>query len=389
MNWAAGSSGVLSFSHEGRNSMSIYFTKGKGWRYDFTHQGTRQTKAGFKTKAKARRAEAQRKEVMNQPPSQTPTDMGFLELVNTKLDIVKAYNSDQYYKAYLYMARRWIDRWGKLMCSSIKTEIIEKFLFDRRKKSAFAANKDLRHLRTIFRLGQNRKLIASNPTDGIKFFPLSKKLKYIPPLEDIERIISLAKPDTQDYLWTLRDTMARVGELNRLTWDDVVFEKEKGYVVLYTRKKRGSNLTPRKVQMTSRLYAIMRRRYAVRDENQPWVFCNSYKDPKTGQKVVGPFRYRKTIMKTLCKEAGVKAFSYHCLRHAGASLMDSLNVPIGSIQKILGHEHRTTTEIYLHSISEAEHEAIDLFERATQKSHTKSHTSEERKTALIIPLQKS
>jgi hypothetical protein len=32
--------------------------------------------------------------------------------------------------------------------------------------------------------------------------------------------------------------------------------------------------------------------------------------------------------------------------------MDSENVPIGSIQRILGHENRTTTEIYLHSISE-------------------------------------
>jgi len=62
-------------------------------------------------------------------------------------------------------------------------------------------------------------------------------MRYIPPVEDIDRVIAAAKADIKDYLWTIRDTMARVGEINRLTWDDVVFEGETGYVVLYTRKK--------------------------------------------------------------------------------------------------------------------------------------------------------
>ncbi|MGD2098458.1 MAG: tyrosine-type recombinase/integrase [Desulfobacterales bacterium] len=43
-------------------------------------------------------------------------------------------------------------------------------------------------------------------------------------------------------------------------------------------------------------------------------------------------------MKTLCKKAGVKYFRYHALRHFGASLLEQANVPIGSIQRILGHE---------------------------------------------------
>ncbi len=58
----------------------------------------------------------------------------------------------------------------------------------------------------------------------------------------------------------------------------------------------------------------------------------------------------KKFMKTLCKKASVKYFRFHAPRHSGASLMDACKVPIGSIQRILGHENRTTTEIYLHSI---------------------------------------
>ena len=54
----------------------------------------------------------------------------------------------------------------------------------------------------------------------------------------------------------------------------------------------------------------------------------------------------------------------HALRHLGASVLDRANVNLGSIQRILGHEDRTTTEIYLHSIGEAEREAMKVFEKA-------------------------
>jgi integrase len=55
-------------------------------------------------------------------------------------------------------------------------------------------------------------------------------------------------------------------------------------------------------------------------------------------------------MKTLCRMAGIRYFRFHALRHSGASVMDASNVPIGSIQRILGHENRKTTEIYLHGL---------------------------------------
>lgn len=54
--------------------------------------------------------------------------------------------------------------------------------------------------------------------------------------------------------------------------------------------------------------------------------------------------------------------------------MDGNNVPIGAIQRILGHENRKTTEIYLHSIGDLERQAMTAFERAREKSHTDSHT---------------
>ena len=58
--------------------------------------------------------------------------------------------------------------------------------------------------------------------------------------------------------------------------------------------------------------------------------------------------------------------------------MDRNNVPIGSIQRILGHEDRRPTEIYLHSIGNAEREAMARFEEASRNSQTKSHMEKEK-----------
>ncbi len=200
-----------------------------------------------------------------------------------------------------------------------------------------------------------------NPTQGIDFFPVEKRIKYVPSAEDIDKVIACADPDTQDYLWTIRDTMARVSEINRLRWNDINFEDK--LITLYTRKKKGGDLTSRKVPMTNKLYEVLSRRYSTRDKSKPWVFWHEYKSRSTCKFVVGPYKDRKSLMKSLCEKANVKYFRFHPLRHAGASLMDKNNVPIIAIQKILGHENRSTTEIYLHSSKDIERHAMEVYER--------------------------
>jgi hypothetical protein len=56
--------------------------------------------------------------------------------------------------------------------------------------------------------------------------------------------------------------------------------------------------------------------------------------------------------------------------------MENDGVPIGAIQRILGHESQRTTEIYLHTLGKAEREAIELFEQVSREkvSHRFSHS---------------
>ncbi len=354
--------------------MSVYLKKGKGWRYDFTRKGIRHTEAWFKTKKEAKQAEARKREELKNPPLilEAQTDTGFLKLVNLKLDHVKAYNSASHYRDYIYLARRWIKVWGQLNCNEISTDMIEKFVLQRNKVSAYTANREIRSLRATFNFGKKRKLVSKNPVDDINFLPVEKRLKYVPPVADIDKVIKNADPATQDYLICICDTLARMSEVNQLTWQDVNLEQK--FVVLYTRKKKGGHLTPRKIPMTKRLVEILQQRFDTRDKGKSWVFWHRYFDRQNKVWREGPYKDRKRIMTTLCKKAGVKYFRFHALRHAGATIMDSNNVPLGAIQSILGHENRATTEIYLHNLGSSERDAMDVYESARSFSHTNPHT---------------
>ncbi len=364
--------------------MSVYSKKGRGWRYDFTLNGARYTEAWFKTKREASLAEAKKREELKNPlpsipedqPEPTGTGINFLDLVNKRLDHVKAYNSKRHYTDHKYMARRWVKEWRQLECTCIHTEMIRKYLIKRLKgTSAYTANKDLRYLRALFNFAMHptRDWIKNNPTRGIDFFPTEKRIKYVPPKQDVLRVIMAADPETQDYLWAIALTIGRMGEINRLRWQDVDFQTRN--VTLYTRKKRGGHLTPRRIPMTAKLHEILARRFAKRDQTKPWIFWHRHWSRKESRWVEGPYRDRKTFMKTLCKKVKVTYFRFHALRHFGATMLDAANVPIGSIQRILGHENRTTTEIYLHSVGEGERHAMDILDKGfLENSHTESHT---------------
>ena len=367
--------------------MSVYLRKGRGWIYDFVLNSNRYTSNYYKTKTEAKMAEAQRREEILNPKaapaeSMTQTGMGFLDLVNKRLDFLEAYRTVKYYKESARISKPWVRLWGNLECSEISREEVKTRILKKAKKHRYAANTELRLLRATFNWGKKEGLISVNPTDGIEFLPIEKKERYVPPQEDIDKVIDAADEDTQDYLWTIRDTMGRMSEINRLTWDDVNFQART--VTLYTRKKKGGSLTPRRVPMTNRLYDILLKRHQQREPAKPWVFWHRYWSRKAGQWVEGPYIDRKVIMKTLCKKAGVRYFRFHPLRHAGASVMDNNNAPLGAIQRILGHENRTTTEIYLHSIGQPERDAMSLYERASQKkSQPKSQPNSKRRLRLV------
>ncbi len=351
----------------------------KVWRYDFQYKKKRYQGGDYKTRTEAKEREDKRRSDLENPPTSEETPLTFLELVNRRLAHMQIWNAETHFKDTRYMAKRWVRMWGSLPADQITQTMIKEWIQKRGKSSPHTGNKEIKFLSSLFNWGkrQNPPLILTNPVDGIDRIPIKDKfIKYVPLKEDIAKVLWIASQrnsDIVDYLYAIWDTKGRMSEINRLTWEDVKLDVsgmdpwKRSKVTLYTRKKKGGNLTPRPVPLTKRLYGIFLQRYKTRDKTVPWVFWHEWHDNKTGEKVRGPYKDRPKVMKTLCRQAGVKYFKFHALRHSGASIMwEDPRVSIGSIQRILGHESSKTTEIYLHSIGEADREAMEIFEEKSE-----------------------
>jgi len=62
--------------------------------------------------------------------------------------------------------------------------------------------------------------------------PMKIGVKYVPPKEDVLRVIMAADSDTQDYLYAIRETLGRMGEINRLTWNDETNYSKRDWLLL-------------------------------------------------------------------------------------------------------------------------------------------------------------
>jgi len=348
--------------------MSVYFNqKRKYYEYYFRYKKKRYRERGFTRKRDALEAEANKKKEVKKPKreQETVTDMDFLTLLNHRLDYLQAYRTKKHYEDNLYMARRWLKKWKGKTVHQITPLMISRYLIALKNRvSAYTANKELRALRALWNFGIKppNRWLTINPTDGIEFFPVEKKAKYVPPIEDVIKVILVAEGEVQDYLWTLALTMGRMSEVNRMEWKDVDFNNG---VTLYTRKTKGGNLKPRKIPMTRKLKEVLKRR--LKGNNTPWVFQHTYYSRKEQKWVTGPYEARKRIMETLCKKAGVKYFRFHPLRHFGASILEKEGVSIKTIQELLGHSNRKTTEIYLHSFNGSDQAAMNHLDSTLSK----------------------
>jgi integrase len=322
--------------------MTCYRHQGK-WRYDFWKNKVRQRESGFPTKKEAKAAEAEARKKLK------GTNSGFIRICVSRLRDLKQRRTKQYFSENRKLIKKLIRRWKKK--KKILRDDIEEYLLETAIKSHFVANKELRFIKALFNHGIERQMDSENPADRIKYFSVEKKKKYIPPKKDVEKVLSLATEEQKSYLLAIINSLARVNEINKLKWTDN-FEK---YIVLRTRKSKNSDIVERKIPKNKTLKRII--------DSQPkigeYIYC--HEDGKR-------YGYRSKMIRTLCKNAKVREFTYHNLRHYGASKLADEGVPITVIQVLLGHQRPTTTDIYLQSIRPDMIEAMKKLE-STHKNH--------------------
>lgn len=156
-------------------------------------------------------------------------------------------------------------------------------------------------------------------------------------------------------------TGMRVGELVRVTWQDVDFAQKR--LVLEQHKTSGrNNARPRMIPLCQRAMDIIQKQALENlDATQP-VFLGDRDQPFT----VSSLHCR--LQRLRRKHPELKGFSFHKLRHTCATYLARLKVPERVAQAILGHSSTLMTRYYTATDPDEMLEAVErLSETASSR----------------------
>jgi integrase len=137
-------------------------------------------------------------------------------------------------------------------------------------------------------------------------------------------------------------TGARKGEIMKLKWQDIDFERRQ--IVLHETKNKERRVIP----LTGHAYELMKEHAKVKRSDTELVFPSSKGDK--------PYEIKKPWLKAI-KEAGIKDFRFHDLRHSAASYLAMNGASLAEIAEVLGHKTLQMVKRYAH-LSEAHTSAV-------------------------------
>jgi len=166
-------------------------------------------------------------------------------------------------------------------------------------------------------------------------YSYSRKIPFIPLETEIDQLIAGCSKTVSAVLQTIKETGARVGEVARINWSDVDFERST--VTVNDPEKNGM---PRQIKVSSKLIAmiqVLRRRGRT-------IF------PKA--KTISSYYYvqRKRIAHKV-NNPRLESISLHTLRHWHATMLYHKTRDILLVQKRLGHRNIQSTLLYTQLIT--------------------------------------
>jgi len=315
-----------------------YKMKTGKWRAEKMIDGRRKTRT-FSVKADALKWEAQQSADLWEQQTHT---ICWLEFCTAYLDWSRdRFSQKTFNEKRLSFKRSMKDIPPKIDASKITARHALDVLRRTAKEiSGYAANKTRKNLAAAWHYGvRYYGFPADNPFLRVEKFAADSHPRYVPPEEDFWKVVDAAE-DSRDrtFLLFLFYSAARVGEVFRLTWDDVDFPNHR--VRLGTRKTRDGGLSYAWLPMTDGLYQAMAKHRLK--SRSALVFVNKH----TGQQ----YTVRQHFMESLCQKAGVQPFGFHAIRHLAATILAHSGLDLPTVQAMLRHQSPTTTARYIHSL---------------------------------------
>jgi integrase len=235
-------------------------------------------------------------------------------------------------------------------------------------------------LSPIFSTAVKKELLLKNPVTNATTPAGEEKERLYLDAEQCKKLITFldefSNPQLPRVIKTLMYTGMRVGELTALHWEEVDLDKAMitvkynlyrldGEYQLSTPKTKSS---ARVIALPPQLVEILREQKAWQDERKKavgnrWiergaVFTGSYGEYMSKN-------YINLQFKQLLAKHNFPDIHIHDLRHANASLLINMGVPVKVISEHLGHrDTRTTETIYAHVFAETMVQASNAISEA-------------------------
>ena len=151
-----------------------------------------------------------------------------------------------------------------------------------------------------------------------------------------ERLLASCRNSYEPRLYSLvvlaLSTGARQGELLRLKWQDIDFNR--GVAVVHETKNKSRKALP----ITGLANDLLRNRSTVRRIDSDYVFSDSKGNPS----------YPRVAWERALKEAQIADFRFHDLRHSAASYLAMNGATLAEIAEVLGHKTLAMVKRYSH-----------------------------------------
>ena len=346
------------------------YREGYKWRGKVTFQGQRHTSLHTTKKAAIAWENSKRKE-LKKKEKRLRQGLDLLTFCS-KYQIFAERFTEKTHQEKKSLCERILETWGPdFLVSNINTEMVQSYLDEQATvRSNNASNRDRKNLMAMWTFGRKILKIEDNPLTEIEKRSHERQPQYVPPIEDVLKILMVATRIERIFLDCYLQTGARRSEIFRWTWhEDINFERQK--VRLGSRKSRDGSMKYRWIDMNQDLYDNLQWLWNNRKFRQsPYVWVNDNPGPHYGK----PYKYRQRFLSGLCNKAGIKPFGFHSLRRFVASILqDSGKVSLKKIQLLLGHSNLTTTERYIYHLGE------DLRSTVEVLSEIKRHDNQARK----------